>query len=87
MLTRGVYMANQNEIRMVKRTIINDESSAMPVSRLKKKLKGKIDEKTMMEALDVLSKECKIYIGTKGITWTYNRNPRLQKAIREGMEI
>jgi hypothetical protein len=76
-------MATQDEIRIVKRTIINDESSAMPISRLKKKLKGKIDEKIIMEALDALSKENKVYIGSKGITWVYNRNPRLQKEIKE----
>jgi hypothetical protein len=41
----------------------------------------------MMEALDVLDRENKILIGLKGITWIYNRNPKLRKAIREGMRL
>ena len=79
-------MANEDEIRIVRRAIVDDESSAMSISKLKKVLRGKVDEKVMMEALDVLDRENKIYIGLKGVTWIYNRSPKLRKAIREGID-
>jgi len=79
-------MANEDDIRIVRRAIVDDESSAMSISKLKKVLRGKVDEKVMMEAIDQLDKENKIFIGSKGITWVYNNSPKWKKAVREAID-
>ena len=41
----------------------------------------------LKEILDYLEQSNKIVISKKGISWIYNNNEKLQKAIMEGFEL
>lgn len=54
---------------------------------LKKKLPKKIMHQTLNVILEYLRDGGKILDGRKGILWIYNPSPKLEKAIKEGMEV
>ena len=54
---------------------------------LKKKLPKKVMHQTLNVILEYLEKGGKIMDGRKGILWIYNPSNKLDKAIKEGVEV
>jgi len=76
-----------NTIILVENTIKNMDDSIVSISRIKKKLSKQVDDITLLRILEYLDDIGKIYMGSKGITWTHNTNPKLQRAIRKGTKL
>ena len=73
-------------IKMVELTLKNHDHSLITVAELKRKLPKQVNHNTLMCILEYLEESGKIVTSIKGITWTYNPSPKLDKAIREGFE-
>jgi len=60
-----------------------------PISKeeLKRRLPAKIMHQTLNLILAYMENRGLILSGQKGILWTYNPSPKLQKAIEKGIEI
>jgi hypothetical protein len=76
-----------NTMIMVENTLKNMNESIISVAELKRNLPRQVNHNTLMLILQYLEDSNKILVGLKGITWIYNPNPRLRKAIAEGTEI
>ena len=55
--------------------------------QLKKKLPKQVMHQTLNIILDYLAESGKIIDGRKGILWIYNPSTKLDKAIKEGVEV
>jgi exosome complex RNA-binding protein Rrp4 len=76
-----------NTVLMVEHTLQNMNESVIKISDLKKQLPKQINHNTLMIILTYLETSNKIAVSLKGITWIHNTNPRLRKAISEGLEL
>ena len=76
-----------NTILMVEEVIKNADESIISVSYIKKNLPRQVNHNTLMQILEYIEESNKIAVSLKGITWIHNNNPKLRKAIREGLEI
>ena len=76
-----------NTVLMVEHTLENMNESVITIANLKKILPKQINHNTLMIILVYLEKSNKIAATLKGITWIHNTNPRLRKAISEGLEL
>lgn len=75
-----------NTIRMIEEALKDMPGSVMKVSELKRALPKQVNHNTLLHVLEYLDESGKIYIGVKGITWTYNPSPKMKKLIRESTE-
>jgi len=73
-------------IKMVEKVIQDHDNSNITIAELKRALPKQVNHNTLKLILEYLQESMKIYIGVRGITWIENKNPNLQKAIREGIE-
>jgi len=78
---------NLNTVIMVENTLKNMEESVITVAELKRKLPRQVNHNTLKVILEYLEVSNKIVVTMRGITWIYNPNPNLQKAIAEGLEL
>jgi len=76
-----------NTVLMVEDTLKNMNESVITVARLKKILPKQVNHRMLMIVLAYLEQSNKIAVSLKGITWIHNTNPRLRKAIAEGLEL
>ena len=76
-----------NTVLMVEHTLQTMNESLITVAQLKKILPKQINHNTLMTILMYLEASKKIAVSLKGITWIHNTNPRLRKAISEGLKI
>jgi hypothetical protein len=76
-----------NTVLMVEHTLQNMNESVIKISEIKKHLPKQINHNTLMIILTYLETSNKIAVSLKGITWIHNTNPRLRKAISEGLEL
>jgi len=76
-----------NTVLMVEHTLQTMNESLITVADLKKILPKQINHNTLMTILTYLEAGNKIAVSLKGITWIHNTNPRLRKAISEGLKI
>jgi len=76
-----------NTVIMVEETLKSMNESVISVAELKRKLPRKVNHITLMVILEYLERSNKIAVTLKGITWIYNENPNLKKAIMQGMEL
>lgn len=60
-----------------------------PLTReaLKSKLETKIMHQTLNVILEYLEESGKILDGRKGIMWIYNPSPKIERAMKEGIEL
>jgi len=72
---------------MVEETLKNMNESIITVAKLKKILPRQVNHNTLKIILLYLEYSNKIAVTLKGITWIHNTNPRLRKAISEGLEL
>ena len=70
-----------NTVIMVEETLKNMDESVISVAELKRKLPRKVNHITLMVILEYLERSNKIATTLKGITWIYNENPNLKRAI------
>jgi hypothetical protein len=76
-----------NTVLMVEHTLQTMNESIITVAHLKKILPKQINHNTLMTILTYLEASNKIAVSLKGITWIHHTNPRLRKAISEGLEL
>ncbi len=67
--------------------VLKNANNLMSREELKKKLPKKIMHQTLNIILKYLEDGGKILDGRKGILWIYNPSPKLEKAIKEGVEV
>ncbi|MBU2100510.1 hypothetical protein KKG83_06420 [Candidatus Micrarchaeota archaeon] len=76
-----------NTVLMVENVLKKTEKSVISIAELKRKLPKQVNHNTLMIILEYLEKSNKIAFSLKGITWIYNTNTKLRKAIAEGLEL
>ena len=76
-----------NTVIMVEETLKNMNESVITIAELKRKLPRQVNHNTLMLILQYLEESNKILAGLKGITWIHNPNPKLRKALVQGIEI
>lgn len=76
-----------NTIRMVENTLQNMDDSVVSLAELKRSLPKQVNHNTLKTILEYLEESNKIAVSIKGITWIYNSNRNLSKAISRGFEI
>ena len=76
-----------NTVFMVEGTLKNMDQSVISVAELKRRLPKQINHNTLKLILEYLEESNKIAVTMKGITWIHNTNPKLRKAIKEGIEL
>jgi len=72
---------------LVVEDVLKKANNLMSREGLKKKLPTKIMHQTLNVILKYLEDSGKILDGRKGILWIYNPSPKLDKAIKEGVEL
>jgi len=82
-----VHWPTLNTVIMVEETLKKMDESVISVAELKRKLPRQVNHNTLMIILEYLERSNKIAVTIKGITWIYNENPNLKRAIIQGMEL
>ncbi len=81
-----IHYPNLKTVLMVE-DALKKANTLMTREGLKNKLQTKIMHQTLNVILKYLEDSGKILDGRKGILWIYNPSPKLDKAIREGVEL
>ena len=81
-----IHYPNLKTVLMVE-DALKKTNNLMTREQLKKKLPTKIMHQTLNVILKYLEDGGKILDGRKGIIWIYNPSPKLDKAIKEGVEL
>ncbi len=76
-----------NTVIMVEDVLRDADESMITVAELKRRLPRKVNHNTLKTILIYLEESNKIVVSMRGITWTFNPDPRLTKAIGKGMEL
>lgn len=76
-----------NTILMVEETLQNIGKSVITIAELKKELPRQVNHNTLMQVLEYLEESNKIAVSIRGITWIYNANSALRKAVTKGFEL
>ena len=81
-----IHYPNLKTVLMVE-DALKKANKLMTREDLKNKLPTKIMHQTLNVILKYLEDSGKILDGRKGILWIYNPSPKLDKAIKEGVEL
>ncbi len=84
--TNIVHYPNLKTVLMVEE-ILKNADGVMSREELKEKLPKKIMHQTLNVILEYLEDSGKIIDGRKGILWIYNPSAKLDKAVREGLDV
>lgn len=84
---KPLHWPTLNTVIMVEDTLKNIDESVISIAELKRKLPRQVNHNTLMIILEYLERSNKIAATLKGITWIYNENPNLKRAILQGMEL
>ena len=84
--TEVIHYPNLKTVLMVEE-VLKEANEIMTREQLKKKLPVQIMHQTLNVILRYLEDSGKIIDGRKGILWIYNPSPKLDKAIKEGVEL
>ena len=76
-----------NTVLMVENVLRKHDDSVISVAELKRKLPRQVNHNTLIIILRYLEMSNKIAFGSRGMTWVFNPNPILHKAIGEGFEL
>jgi len=85
-IEKKIHWPTLNTVIMVEDTLRKMNESIVSVAELKRKLPKQVNHITLMVILEYLEKSNKIAVSLKGITWIENNNPRIKKAILQGLE-
>ncbi|HLC53236.1 MAG TPA: hypothetical protein VJK03_01715 [Candidatus Nanoarchaeia archaeon] len=83
-MKKVIHWPTLNTVIMVENALRKAESSVITIAELKRKLPKQVNHTTLMTILYYLENSNKIAVSLKGITWIFNRNHSLRKAIAEG---
>ena len=81
------HLPTLNTVIMVEEVIRNMDESVITVAELKKRLPRKVNHNKLKIIFRYLEESNKILFTTDGITWIFNPNPNLRKAISKGLEL
>ena len=81
-----IHYPNLKTVLMVE-DVLKRANSLMTRKELKAKLPTKIMHQTLNVILKYLEDGGKILDGRKGIVWIYNPSPKLDKAVKKGVEV
>lgn len=81
-----IHYPNLKTVLMVEDTL-KKANTLLTREQLKRKLPTKVMHQTLNVILSYLEDSGKILDGRKGILWIYNPSPKLDKAIKEGVEL
>jgi len=81
-----IHYPNLKTVLMVEETL-KKVNTQLTREQLKQKLPTKVMHQTLNIILQYLENSGKILDGRKGILWIYNPSNKLNKAIREGIEL
>ena len=73
-----------NTIIMVESILRDMDESLISVAELKRRLPRQVNHNTLKTILIYLEESNKIAVTMKGITWIFDRDPRLAQSISEG---
>ncbi|SDF25268.1 hypothetical protein SAMN04488589_0125 [Methanolobus vulcani] len=76
-----------NTIKMVENTLQNMDESVVSLAELKRYLPRQVNHNTLKTILEYLEESNKIAVSIRGITWIFNSNRNLNKAISRGFEM
>lgn len=76
-----------NTVIMVEEVLRNMDESVISVAELKRRLPRKVNHNKLKIILRYLEESNKILFTTDGITWIFNPNPNLRRAISQGLEL
>jgi hypothetical protein len=72
---------------MVENTLQNMDESVVSLAELKRYLPRQVNHNTLKTILEYLEESNKIAVSIRGITWIFNSNRNLNKAISRGFEM
>ncbi len=81
-----IHYPNLKTVLMVE-DVLKEANNLLTREELKEKLPTKIMHQTLNVILRYLEDSGKILDGRKGILWVYNPSPKLDKAIKDGVEL
>ena len=81
-----IHYPNLKTVLMVEETL-KKANTLMTREDLKSRLPTKVMHQTLNVILKYLEDSGKILDGRKGILWIYNPSPKLDKAMKEGIEV
>jgi len=81
-----IHYPNLKTVLMVE-AALKKANTLMTREALKRKLPAKVMHQTLNVILKYLEDSGKILDGRKGILWIYNPSPKLDKAMKEGVEL
>jgi sulfur transfer complex TusBCD TusB component (DsrH family) len=73
-------------VLMIERTLQKAET-VISKSELKRRLPTQIMHQTLNLILEYLEESGKIFIGSKGITWVHNENPKFKKLLEKAVRV
>jgi len=76
-----------NTVIMVEEVLRNMDESVITVAELKRRLPKKVNHNKLKTILRYLEESNKIAFSVDGITWIFNPNPNLRKAVSKGLEL
>jgi len=81
-----IHYPNLKTVLMVE-DVLKKANQLITREELKRKLPTKTMHQTLNVILEYLEDSGKIIDGRKGILWIYNPSPKLDKAMKEGVEL
>jgi len=81
-----IHYPNLKTVLMVEK-VLKEADTLMTREELKNKLPTKVMHQTLNVILKYLEDSGKILDGRKGILWIHNPSPKLDKAMRDGVEL
>jgi len=81
-----LHYPNLNTVLEVEK-VVRTADGPLSKEEIKRRLPTKIMHQTLNVILKYMENRGLILIGEKGVIWTYNPSPKLQKAIGKGVEI
>ena len=85
--TKLEHSPTLNTVIMVEETLKNLDESVVTIAELKKRLPRKVNHNKLKTILRYLEESNKVLMTVDGITWIFNPNPRLKRAIATGLEL
>lgn len=86
-IEKGIHWPTLNTVIMVENVLRKMNESVITVAELKRRLPRQVNHNTLKIIIQYLEISNKIAFGSRGITWIFNPNPLLRKAIVEGFEV
>ncbi len=76
-----------NTVIMVEETLRNIDESVITVAELKRRLPRKVNHNKLKTILRYLEESNKIVVTVDGITWIFNPNLNIRRAVATGLEL